>query len=1318
MADRQLKIVVRTEIRKGFADLNKQMQQLSSSIQKLSGLASSIDRLASSFDKVGAKTNAVASATRSLNKEAAAGARIAQGQASAQDKLIRQVGQLKSAEKSAAITKQQALQSEIKLINEVIRKTGDLTILEKRRDSKGRFGYGGLSADAVRAVKATYVSPQSAPTYRMSPTAYGPRNLSSTPFGPSTSSFEKEQAAWWKIDETLRRRNSRFTFTPTNPGNNIFSSDSTQSSRIRNAVGGMTRGDSANTEYYRNLQAQQDREEKIAARNNARLAGGYGGGRKGPGGSYPGLPSGKDVEISDKLYKNYTKLGHALFLLQQTTLTIFAASGVAQVIEQADAYITLRNQVARTSDSINDLGANMKAVFGIANKTFTDVKSVGTLFSTINKYSQNLGINKEQVAGVTGAISAAYAASPGTADSKSAAQYQLIQAISSNRLGGDELRSQLEQAPPVAEILGKGVAKLRGQEGKTIDLRDKDNPVRTKELVQVFGDPEVQKNLNKLMAEQSRTFSDVLMVAKNRVTEYMGKIQESTGFFTSLNKTMATFIAGDGFDKLMKGLGDAAFGLGVFAATLLATSALKAGGSAVNGIVGQVGAVKNFANARGAYRAATSTARMSGADLASGLITTEQAMARGATAGVAGDALAASKNALAGPLKFIADLFFTVGGAASKFRIVLAAVGSVVTIIAVVIGVLAARFSHLLGETKTNITILDVLVGLWNKLSDVLKIILKPLNAVVDWFWSLIDGPLKALVGWAINDKDVKAARDKRLKNAADEQKNLPVNQKADLPTPKETADKKAKQMAEKWREFIRDMNNTYASINFDMNAMPENLPEQFQSAFDTFGENVKKAADILKLNTKGKGLGEILDQITKIKGKEFANMNLDAFEQNVQKIYGDQLDAYSKSIKEAALSSVLDMSIPGLTRRGRADRSNNNNLINQFIDSVNPESAMSALKNALAQNGADTNSVSTVSVEGKSRRERVADVYKQFGSARAADYVRGGLDEPQQALFDKLSQSQKENFAREEALTTSWKAGIMDSVAAYYDKITDSAAIWGNVVTNALQSLEDTLTNYLTDPSFSKGKSGTEVAKDFGRGVLKDVGKAFVQQRIMKPILDMFGLGGSKELGATAAKPMWVKNVDQALGKLFGGSGDSAGGGLGDIVKKAGSWISSIFGGGSGGTGVATTTAAGTGGWLQTAATWLSSLFHGGGVAGSATMSRGVHPGVFANAKYYHTGGVAGMPALNANEVPAILTRGEKIMTLAQQASEKRNSGTTVSSPVYSPQIEINYTAGQGSNTSEQDAAQMAQQFREASQLQFQQFLLKELKQGGMLAK
>lgn len=60
-----------------------------------------------------------------------------------------------------------------------------------------------------------------------------------------------------------------------------------------------------------------------------------------------------------------------------------------------------------------------------------------------------------------------------------------------------------------------------------------------------------------------------------------------------------------------------------------------------------------------------------------------------------------------------------------------------------------------------------------------------------------------------------------------------------------------------------------------------------------------------------------------------------------------------------------------------------------------------------------------------------------------------------------------------------------------------------------------------------------------------------------------------------------------------------------------------------------------------------VSGVFHDGGIAGNAGRTMAVDPQMFRNAIRYHTGGTAGqVPGLAANEVPAVLERGEEILT------------------------------------------------------------------------
>src|SRR5205085_2943448 len=70
---------------------------------------------------------------------------------------------------------------------------------------------------------------------------------------------------------------------------------------------------------------------------------------------------------------------------------------------------------------------------------------------------------------------------------------------------------------------------------------------------------------------------------------------------------------------------------------------------------------------------------------------------------------------------------------------------------------------------------------------------------------------------------------------------------------------------------------------------------------------------------------------------------------------------------------------------------------------------------------------------------------------------------------------------------------------------------------------------------------------------------------------------------------------------------------------------------------------AGGAGGSIAGIIGGLFGKHHNGGIAGSPTQFSSVSPAVFAGAMRYHTGGLAG---LQPDEVPAILRKGEEILT------------------------------------------------------------------------
>lgn len=135
---------------------------------------------------------------------------------------------------------------------------------------------------------------------------------------------------------------------------------------------------------------------------------------------------------------------------------------------------------------------------------------------------------------------------------------------------------------------------------------------------------------------------------------------------------------------------------------------------------------------------------------------------------------------------------------------------------------------------------------------------------------------------------------------------------------------------------------------------------------------------------------------------------------------------------------------------------------------------------------------------------------------------------------------------------------------------------------------------------------------------------------------------GGATALESWAQALANGENALSSLGKAFLGF-------AADFLLQIGRMIAqqAIFNAISGGTAGG---AGGAGGFLSGL---LGSLFHGGGVVAGGGRSRAVATSMFSNAVRYHRGGIAG---LKPNEVPAILERGEEVLTRAD--ARHRNNG------------------------------------------------------------
>lgn len=145
--------------------------------------------------------------------------------------------------------------------------------------------------------------------------------------------------------------------------------------------------------------------------------------------------------------------------------------------------------------------------------------------------------------------------------------------------------------------------------------------------------------------------------------------------------------------------------------------------------------------------------------------------------------------------------------------------------------------------------------------------------------------------------------------------------------------------------------------------------------------------------------------------------------------------------------------------------------------------------------------------------------------------------------------------------------------------------------------------------------------------------------------------------------QPLFDQLAQLATSSFGAGGGSGGGGFLGNI-------LSSLAGGG--GAFVGEIGGAASSGLAKGAEAIIgAAVLHDGGVAGSDSVpTRPMPASVFLDARRYHSGGVAGGMPFASDELPAVLRRGELVLTERQQKAAAQMGGLTVVNNISAPSV------------------------------------------------
>ncbi|HHV9242414.1 TPA: tape measure protein [Escherichia coli] len=152
-------------------------------------------------------------------------------------------------------------------------------------------------------------------------------------------------------------------------------------------------------------------------------------------------------------------------LLAGAGLTAGVVAGANAMADSLDTIQRQQAQLARLTQTTGDAKDAFFALNAAASDMRSDSGSFISTYTNMATATQKLGFSQERTIKATQGLVGALQLGGGSEEAKNAALYQMGQAFSSDRFGGDEFRSFMEaigtQAPKVAEAFGTDVKGLR-----------------------------------------------------------------------------------------------------------------------------------------------------------------------------------------------------------------------------------------------------------------------------------------------------------------------------------------------------------------------------------------------------------------------------------------------------------------------------------------------------------------------------------------------------------------------------------------------------------------------------------------------------------------------------------------------------------------------------------------------------------------------------------------------------------------------------------------------------------------------------------------
>lgn len=208
---------------------------------------------------------------------------------------------------------------------------------------------------------------------------------------------------------------------------------------------------------------------------------------------------------------------------------------VSPIINMADAMTGLEARTRIYAERASDVPYTFEQIYRTAQEARVPLEAVGVLYTRLAPLAERLGKSQTDILRVAGTVSKSFSIGGATPAEAASSSQQLAQALGSNRLGGDELRSLAENAPVLLLEISRSLNMNTGEFIKWAHSGKANAEVVVKAI------EDAGPRIEAIFKTMPVTISQGITVVGNAITHLVGEVNTATGASVEIANLLLQF---------------------------------------------------------------------------------------------------------------------------------------------------------------------------------------------------------------------------------------------------------------------------------------------------------------------------------------------------------------------------------------------------------------------------------------------------------------------------------------------------------------------------------------------------------------------------------------------------------------------------------------------------------------------------------------------------------------------------------------------------------------------------------------------------------